>query len=304
MAKNPLYIFLLISLLTACINKPEEMVGPTIGEMDIIADESIRYIVEQEENIFERTYKHARLNISYLPEFEMFRKFMEDSIKVIMTTRSLTKEELDYFDQKQSHPIQTTIATGALAFITNKNVRDTAYTYEAIISMMKDSTAGKLFVIEDPKSGITGEIMRLTDTTALPPHIYALDSKMEVIDYVHTHDNAIGIIDWSEISDSDHQPAKEILNSVNLLGFSRPLDSLQHGFLKPYQYNLQDRKYPFTRDLYIISRTGRTDVSSGFASFIAGEIGQRIILKSGLLPKYQDERILEINNTSDIKVIK
>ena len=42
----------------------------------------------------------------------------------------------------------------------------------------------------------------------------------------------------------------------------------------------------------------------GFASFITGEIGQKIILKAGLLPKYQSERIIELSPIQDIKVIR
>lgn len=303
MPNSSLYMILSGLVFLACVDKPENRVGPTMGTLDIIADESMKYLVEQQENVFERTYPHAKLNIQYLPEHEMFRKFMQDTFKVIMTTRPLTSEEIAYFNQRQSHPIQSGFGTGAIAFIVNKNVADTVFTYEAIISLFKEDQ-GKLFVIENAKSGITREILSVSGQSELPGHFYAFNTKKEVTDYVLAHDNAIGIVDLSDISDSDNQQGKEIVNNINFLGISRPLDSIQDGFVKPYQYNLQDRKYPFTRDLYIISRTGKSDVGAGFASFVAGEIGQKIVLKSGLLPKYQSERILEIRNSSDIKVIK
>jgi phosphate transport system substrate-binding protein len=299
-----LHIIFIGLLFMACVNKPEEMTGPTMGSLEIIADESMKYVVEQEENIFERTYPYAKLNIRYMPENDVIRSFMQDTFQVIMTTRQLTEEEVKYFEQRQAHPRQYAFATGALAFIVNKNVKDTTFTYETLITLFRDKEGGKLFVIENAKSGITGEILRLINSDTLPSHFYALNSKKEVIDYVMTHDNAIGIVDLNDLSDSDAQFAKEILASIELVGISRPVDSIQHGFVRPYQYNLQDRKYPFTRDLYIISRTGKSDVGTGFASFITGEIGQKIVLKSGLLPKYQSERVLEIRNSSDIKVIK
>ncbi len=305
MSKYVLHITML-SLLTlaACVQKPEKMVGPTIGSLDIISDEDLKYIIDQEEEIFERNYKYAKLNITYLPQLDMFRKFLADSIEAIISPRSLTKEERSFFQQGNIFPREYPFATGALAFITNKNQKDTSFTYEEIMTMFKDGKKGKVFVIEGARSGISSEIMSLLDTTALPGHFYALDVKKDVIDYLVTHDNAIGVVDWSDISDSDNLMAKEILNTINLLEISRPVDSTQFGFLKPYQYNLQDDKYPFTRDLYMISTTGMTDVGIGFASFIAGEIGQKIILKAGLLPKFQSERILEIGTASDIKVIK
>jgi len=280
------------------------MVGPTIGSLDIISDESIKDIVQQEEEIFERNYKYANLNITFLNEYDMFLKFSADSIDAIMTTRALTKEEMDHFEKHNVHPRQYTFAKGALAFVTNKNQQDTAYTYEEILAMFEASAKGNVFIIENAKSGITNEILQLIDKPALPGHFYALNSKKEVLDYVLKHDKAIGIVDWSDISDSDNALTKEVLNTINLIGISRPVDSIQHGFVKPYQYNLQDDLYPFTRELYFISKTGMTDVGTGFASFISGDIGQKIILKAGLLPKFQSERIIEIKNTSDIKVVK
>src|SRR5688572_14121912 len=111
--KNLLYIMLISTLLISCVQAPEKMVGPTMGTIDLVADESIRYIVEQEEDIFERTYKHAKVNIQYLPEHDMFQKLMADSVQVIISTRPLNEEEISYFDKKQSHPIQTVFATGA-----------------------------------------------------------------------------------------------------------------------------------------------------------------------------------------------
>ncbi|MGB4849207.1 MAG: substrate-binding domain-containing protein [Saprospiraceae bacterium] len=297
-------LFASLLLQSACVKKAEDMTGPTMGELSIIADESMKDIVQQEEEIFERNYKYAKLNISYTNEYDMFSKFLVDSIDAIMTTRPLTKEELDHLQQVQSYPIQSVFAKGALAFITNKNQTDTTFTYEQMVSMLRDSTGGKVFIIENAKSGITNLILQLIKQEKLPKHFYALGSKKEILDYLPKHDESIGIIDWSDVSDSDSGLTKRILNSIHLIGVSRPLDSIQHGFVTPYQYNLQDDIYPFTRPLYFISKTGMTDVGSGFAAFISGEIGQKIILKAGLLPLYQSERILEIRNTSDIKVIK
>lgn len=288
----------------ACVKKPETMVGPTIGKLHIMSDTTLKYIIEQEEEIFERTYKYADVSITYAPEMDVMEAFMADSVDAVIVTRRLTQDEKDFFISRKNIPREYAFATGALAFISQKNPKDTAFTYEVMLDAWKNKDHGKIFVIENPRSGIAQEIMHLIDTTALPSHFYALKSKAEVIHYVTANENAIGIIDWSDFSDSDNPMAKEILDSVYLIGVSRPADSTQYGMLRPYQYNLQDRKYPFTRDLYFISTTGRTDVGLGFASFIAGEIGQKIILKAGLLPKYQSERIIEMGTQTDVKVVK
>ena len=56
MSNYSLYMIFIGLLFMACVNKPEEMTGPTMGSLEIIADESMKYVVEQEENIFERTF--------------------------------------------------------------------------------------------------------------------------------------------------------------------------------------------------------------------------------------------------------
>jgi phosphate transport system substrate-binding protein len=38
------------------------------------------------------------------------------------------------------------------------------------------------------------------------------------------------------------------------------------------------------RDLYIVNCQGYSGLEWGFTSFVAGDVGQRIVLKSGLLP--------------------
>jgi phosphate transport system substrate-binding protein len=64
----------------------------------------------------------------------------------------------------------------------------------------------------------------------------------------------------------------------------------------PSQNNIAERKYPLARDLYIINCQGYSGLGMGFASFVAGDIGQRIILKSGLLPVRIPGRNITIRN--------
>ena len=297
-------LLLLLLPMLACVKKPEAIIAPTMGALNLLADESIRSIVEQEEEIFERFYPYAHLDISYAAENDIFRQLLEDSTDVIVTTRPLSAEELKYLGQRQSVPKQFPFATGAIAFITNMASADTAWTYEDLIGRMQNNSSGYRFVIENVKSGIAQEVLRFINSDSLPAHFYALPNKQEVLAYVKQHEKTIGLIDYSDISDTDTQYTKEVLSSIQLMGITRPQDSIQYGFVRPFQYNLQDHKYPFTRDMYIITNTGMNDVSLGFASFVCGEIGQKIVLKAGLLPKFQTERNIEISPTADIKVVK
>jgi phosphate transport system substrate-binding protein len=54
--------------------------------------------------------------------------------------------------------------------------------------------------------------------------------------------------------------------------------------------------YPLTREIYVINTEPRVGLATGFAAFLASERGQRIILKSGILPNTQPYRIIEVKD--------
>jgi len=52
--------------------------------------------------------------------------------------------------------------------------------------------------------------------------------------------------------------------------------------------------YPLVRNIFIILNDPRSSLPSGFTNFLTGDKGQRIILKSGLVPATQPVRIVSI----------
>jgi phosphate transport system substrate-binding protein len=65
---------------------------------------------------------------------------------------------------------------------------------------------------------------------------------------------------------------------------------------KPFQAYLFYGYYPLTRTVYIILNDPRGSLPSGFTSFLTSDRGQRIILKSGLVPATQPIRIVHIKD--------
>ena len=87
---------------------------------------------------------------------------------------------------------------------------------------------------------------------------------------------------------------QEIVNNVNVLAVKGINKS---DYIFPTQDNLAQGKYPLARDLYIVNCQGYSGLGMGFASFLSGERGQRIILKSGLVPERIPSRKIVIRNT-------
>ena len=72
-----------------------------------------------------------------------------------------------------------------------------------------------------------------------------------------------------------------------------PHPDLTNSF-KPYQAYMVDKVYPLTRDIYIVNAEPRNGLVTGFSAFVASDKGQRIILKSGVLPAIAPTRVVNI----------
>jgi phosphate transport system substrate-binding protein len=67
-----------------------------------------------------------------------------------------------------------------------------------------------------------------------------------------------------------------------------------NDFYSPHPAYIANNSYPFIREVYMINRETFSGVGSGFTSFVAGDSGQRIILKMGMVPATMPVRLVEI----------
>jgi phosphate transport system substrate-binding protein len=129
-----------------------------------------------------------------------------------------------------------------------------------------------------------------------PSTCFAVNSNEEVINYVEKNENAIGLISVNYISDRHDSLTINFLNRINVLAISSETDDGSSGiYFRPYQAYIANVSYPFRRDVYIISRETFNGLGSGFKQFVAGEVGQRIILKSGLVPSNMPIRLIHLS---------
>jgi phosphate transport system substrate-binding protein len=63
---------------------------------------------------------------------------------------------------------------------------------------------------------------------------------------------------------------------------------------KPYQQNIFDGTYPLFRQIYMITTGASGSLASGFYSFVTGDIGQKIIMKTGILPARTRIQVVQV----------
>lgn len=301
-----LFIISIAILFNSCSpGKPEPTDTPTSGEVNIVVDESFQQLFDTQIYTFESLYQNAKIHAMYLPEDEAIKRLINDSCKVVVMCRDLTKNERKAFEQANIFPISTKIAEDAIAFVVNNENKDTTMTVEKMKSILlgndslwkqinDQSLLGKINVVFDNNGSANTSYIKDTLLLGKPfsKNAFAVKSNPEVIAYVSTHKNAIGVLSVNWISDSDDTLTVGFLKKIKVLSLAKNGTSVA---VKPYQAYIKTKEYPLTRSVYMINRQTRAGLGMGFVSFVAGEKGQIMILKAGLIPAIAPVRLIEIN---------
>jgi phosphate transport system substrate-binding protein len=300
-----------ISLVSCGSNDPKkELDTPTTGNINLSVDESFQPIIDSQVSTFEGIYKYANLNPSYLSEGKVIQSMLDDSSRVAVLSREFNKEELAVFEKRKIIPRATKIAIDAVALIVNNNNKDTLLTVDELKSIFsgkvktwkeldKNSNLGNITIVFDNNSSSTARYVKdsLIAGKQLPENTFAANSHKALIDYVNQNENAIGVIGVNWISDFDDSAVIGFMKQIKVVGVSKESNPIDNdSYYQPYQAYIAQGEYPLRRYLYIISTEGRTGLGTGFASYVAGDQGQRIILKSGLVPATMPVRVVGLRN--------
>jgi phosphate transport system substrate-binding protein len=286
----------------------------------IAVDESLQPIFDEELYIFNALYTDdkavkdvnqgvnnnphpisgVKSKIIYAPENEAINLFLEDSVRVAIISRDLTPDEYKALQARNSRPLIERFAIDAIALIVNSASNDTTITVSEIKKMLNgDTKQNRNIVFDNPNSGLVRYLKQLAGNSALKQkNIYALKSNKEVIKYVSVHPDAIGIAGFSWLNDPDKDYA-DAVQKVKIVSVKDDVNkNADTGYYSPSQNTLALKQYPLIRNLYILYATSK--LGTEFASFLRSDRGQRIILKSGLLPDNIPNR--RINITSKMKI--
>lgn len=285
-------------LLLSCQSKPTEKQSYTSGKEQILVDESFAPIIEDQAYLFESTYPDANLDLVMKSENELLNLFLADSIQVAVLSRLLNDDERKHFESKNIKIRLNRFAIDGIALITHNSSNYVNVDVADIIKTLKgEKSSLESLVFDNANSSTVRYFKELASIDKLPnTGIYALKSNADVIKYVHNNPGSIGVVgvNWMV------QPPVEletIVEDLKILGVKniagRPGSD---AYYKPNQNDIALEKYPLTRSLYIINCEGGAGLGTGFASFIAGDRGQRIVLKSGLLPDSIPSREVNIVN--------
>lgn len=263
------------------------------GKTSILVDETLLPIIEDQLAVFENNY-NAKITLFPQSEKESVISLANGKADIVILSRELNKEEQAVFKNKKITPRSTPFAIDALAFIKNKKSNDTLIAIKEIVDFIKGNKSTiKGLVFDNPNSSTVRYLCEIAGVNSLPEeNVFSFKTNEDVIKYIAENDGMIGVVGINWL----YQPKPEMQKYVDLVNILSVKSTNSTDFVYPSQDNVAKRKYPLARVLYSVNCQGYEGLGMGFGSFITGEKGQRIILKSGLAPMREPSRNIRIRN--------
>ena len=301
------------------------------GTDAVFCDDGFRNILDEEIQAFEFNYKDAHIVPFYMSEQACIDSLLADNCQSIIITRDLTKEERSHIKSQNKRIVRAQpIAVDAVAMIVNKDNPVGALSMDEIGKILRgeikrwDQLAGNdttaIKVVFDAEGSSTVSYMRdtfLPEGKKISDYIkaYAQKNNSEVFDVVKRDPDALGIISVSWLGNDlsvaktvpieqrmeDYANENDSINTdltteVNIIKVSNPNQDNDFSPVayKPYQLYINSGEYPLFRKVWMISTASNSTMLHSFYTFVTGFVGQKIIIKSGIMPYHVNSRVVEL----------
>lgn len=303
---------------TGCMKYEKKTNTSTAGTATMVCDNTFENIFEQEVDVFEYQYPDAHILVRYATQHEAFDSLFSMNTRTIVAARDITPEEKRALKAKYKNERKANvnvrsamIAVDAVALIVNPQNPCEKLTVGEIADILSGRTTrwdelqpserGKISVILDQTGSSLARY--LTDSILhgepLGPTVFGAGSIPAVFEAVEKNPDAIGVLGVSWITsdmDSADMTPKELAEAVTSdeavqgatltqrVKVLKVYRDDEFRAYKPYQQYIFEGSYPLFRQIYMITTAPSSNVAGGFYSFVTGPIGQKIIMKTGIMP--------------------
>lgn len=292
-------IHCLFVLLMSC-NDKQPKASSIAGKdtMVIWADTSLRVLVNEQKKAFENTYTNPLLDIHYLQESLIVEKLMKNEANCAILQRKLTPNESAYLKDKEDFlPKQYVIASDAFAFVTStKNTRENIAT-EQIHDYFRSGKAQDFQLVFE--SNQCQAIPYFQNQFQLDKQqigsAFVLKNLNELLNYLRTVPNAVGIIPFSYISDTEAATTLALLKDLKVLSVAYKDSSKISHLINPSQESITTGDYPFVMPIVLMNCNFEKKSGITFVNYIMKPKAQRLFLKCGMVPAIFPAREVHVN---------
>lgn len=296
-----LFFIAVVLLFTACDNNNNPFVyqkdAHGRGKTHLYIEESFAPLFSTCMETFMSQYPKARIKGYFAAEDQIIEAFYANKTKTIVISRDFNDQEKAYLKSKNVSYRSDKIATDAVVIIMHPGLADTVLSVAQIKALLSDDnavlpskTALKQIVFDQKGSANFNFMTNMLQIKQLAQRVSALNSNEEVIKYVKTHPNTIGVIGLNWISDQDDPTSLAFMDGLRVAAVYNTDPETAY---KPYAGMIYTKEYPLIRDIWMINKGRRSGLNTGFVLFMKkDDKGQLIIQKSGLVPALTPVRLV------------
>lgn len=276
--------------------------------MTFVSDESFSPIIEEAREVFEHTYPKATIKPIYTNELDGINMLMERKVWLTVASKRLRESQIKNLKDRKYVARCIPIAYDGLALIVNNENPDTCISIKDIKRVLvgevtkwsevyPNSKLGDFDVVFDNAKSSTVHFCIDSILGGKPinsPKVEAVKKSAEVINYVSSHKNAIGIIGSNWLNDARDSTNVTFKKNIRVVSVSRLDEATPMNSWKPYQFYIYNGNYPLVRTIYAICTDPRQGLPWGFCNFLQSPIGQKIFFKAGLLPARGNMAVREV----------
>lgn len=319
-------VTLLTSVATSCGSDGGKK-QKSVSSMTMVCDEAFRNIMDQEIEVFEYVCPDNFVLCNYVPQSVAVDSLLSGRTRNAVIGRDLTPLERKALKQKFSSVRSMKIAVDAVALIVNPENQISSLSLKEISQILTgditrwnqispDGADAPINVVFDNRGSGLATYMRdsLLNGRDFAMNVVSIGSVEKVFNTVRDRKDAIGVIGVSwltrsleerdSIAISERVADLQKGEAVNGVEINERMDNsgvkvlavMRNDALsyKPYQQYIYDGNYPLTRPIYLISTAGMVGCAHRFYAFITGNDGQRLIMRTGVMPARMQINVYEV----------
>jgi len=277
------------------------------GTLHVLVTESHLPLVQQLINDYRSIYPDVTVTASGATTRGAIVEMVNNNVHCILVDRRLNDEERQATQKAELNIEETEVAHDALVILVHAQNKVSSLSTADLGSILSGQTT---LWSKVPGSKLNGAIeLCLTGRNSglyemVTHHFFALQkdvplaavaaSQDSVLQFVAANSEALGIISfavWKDTTQAASQLWRKNVRAVDLL--AKDADGVLAA-VRATQRSIYDRVYPLTYSLYVYTSEKMPGTAYGFGTFAAGDIGQRVFLYAGLVPKTMPYRTIQL----------
>jgi len=281
----------------------------TTGELTVGVDEGISPVVQEEASEFMRLNNEAKVTLNIKTTKEVIADLNNGTYKSVVVGRDLTKEEADIFTANKIELKKSAFALDGIGVIVNPKNPLTKLNFNELKRIFtgeqnewkeldgdnKDVYSGKIKVFIARKNASVHDIFKskVLAGAEFGANDVICSTSSQMMREIKENENAIGFISmaWITVSNDTLDESVKPLKIASV----DPNTGAIGNYVGLHQGYIANKTYPLVTEAFIFSTDFSMNLSVGFSSFMSSYDGQRIVLKSGLVPVTQPVKIIQLN---------